>query len=71
MNVVHRILKYLKRFPGRGLLYKKCDEENAPDILGHVDADWASSIVDRQSTSGYVLDLRVSDLLKQEAECCG
>jgi hypothetical protein len=50
MAVVNRILRYLKMTPGRGLLYKKCDNRN---IEIYTDADWAGNIIDRRSTSGY------------------
>jgi len=36
--------------PGRGLLYKKCDNKN---IEIYTDTDWAGNIIDRRSTSGY------------------
>jgi hypothetical protein len=38
MAAVNRILRYLKMTPGRGLLYKKCDNRN---IEIYIDADWA------------------------------
>jgi hypothetical protein len=38
MATVNRILRYLKMTPGRGLLYKKCDNRN---IEIYIDADWA------------------------------
>ena len=50
METVYRILRYLKSAPGKGLLF-------APH--GHMrveafsDSDWAGSIEDRRSTSGY------------------
>jgi hypothetical protein len=50
MAAVNRILRYLKMTPGRGLLYKKCDNRN---IEIYTDADWAGNIIDRRSTSGY------------------
>jgi hypothetical protein len=50
MDVVIRILEYLKGSPGRGLCFKKIEHLS---ISGFTDADWASSITDRRSTSGY------------------
>lgn len=50
LDAVHRILRYLKGSPGKGLLFKS---------YGHLvvdcycDADWASCLDDRRSTSGY------------------
>ena len=50
LQAVHRILHYLKARPGRGILFKK----NGELILeAYTDADYAGSIVDRKSTSGY------------------
>ena len=50
LDAVYRILKYLKGLPGRGLLFRK-NEERKVEIF--VDADWAGSVIDRRSTSGY------------------
>lgn len=50
MKVVTRVLRYLKSSPGKGILFKK--GENLK-IEGYTDADWAGSIEDRRSTSGY------------------
>nr|KYP70981.1 Retrovirus-related Pol polyprotein from transposon TNT 1-94 [Cajanus cajan] len=45
-----RILRYIKKAPGRGLLYE--DKGNSK-IVCYSDADWAGSPSDRRSTSGY------------------
>ena len=50
MNAVIRILRYLKSSPGKGIVFTKGDNL---DIKGYTDADWAGSIDDRRSTSGY------------------
>jgi hypothetical protein len=50
MNAVIRILRYLKSSPGKGILFTKGD---SLDINGYTDADWAGSVQDRRSTSGY------------------
>ena len=50
MEVVYRILRYLKGTPGRGLWFRKNGHLN---LEGYCDADWASSRDDRRSTSGY------------------
>ncbi|XP_062118860.1 uncharacterized mitochondrial protein AtMg00810-like [Humulus lupulus] len=50
LNVVYRILRYLKQAPGKGLFFKKIDERK---VEVFTDADWAGSIDDRKSTSGY------------------
>ncbi|KZV44853.1 Cysteine-rich RLK (receptor-like protein kinase) 8 [Dorcoceras hygrometricum] len=50
MEVVYKILRYLKGSPGKGLLFQK---QNQRDIVAYTDADWASSISDRRSTTGY------------------
>jgi hypothetical protein len=50
MEAVYRILRYLKSAPGKGLmLYKNGHLE----VEGYTDVDWAGSITDRRSTSGY------------------
>jgi hypothetical protein len=50
MDAVHRILRYLKSAPGKGLMFSKHDHL---EVEGYTDADWAGSINDRKSTSGY------------------
>ena len=49
-NVVYRILRYLKRTPGRGLLFRK---HAHLQVEVYTDADWAGNIMDRRSTSSY------------------
>lgn len=51
LQVVFRILRYLKAILGKGLLFSKLDESF--DIKAFTDADYASSVDDRRSTSGY------------------
>ena len=46
-----RVLRYLKESLQLELEFRKV--ENSPKLVGYVDADWASNIVDRKSTSGY------------------
>ena len=50
LEAVNRILRYLKGSPGRGLLYKACGHLQ---VEAYTDADWAGSVMDRRSTSGY------------------
>ncbi|XP_024172378.1 uncharacterized mitochondrial protein AtMg00810-like [Rosa chinensis] len=50
MDAVVRILRYLKRAPGKGLMFSK---HNCLEVSGYTDADWAGCITDRRSTSGY------------------
>ncbi|KAM3291620.1 putative mitochondrial protein like [Capsicum chacoense] len=49
-DAVIRILKYIKKAPRQGLLYK---DKGHTDIVGYSDADWAGSPSDKRSTSGY------------------
>lgn len=51
MNVVMRILRYLKSAPGRGILFTK--NVDCQHVDAYTDADWAGAIDDRRSTSGY------------------
>lgn len=51
MNVIYRILRYLKGAPGRGLLFSK---NNITDIEGYMDVHWAGDQTTRKSTSGYL-----------------
>jgi hypothetical protein len=50
MDVVMRIIRYLKGCPGRGLLYTS---HGNLQVECYTDADWAGSLDDRRSTSGY------------------
>ncbi|KAM5585973.1 hypothetical protein ABKV19_005070 [Rosa sericea] len=50
MDAVVRILRYLKRAPGKGLMFSKY---HYLEVSGYTDADWAGCITDRRSTSGY------------------
>ncbi|RDX62582.1 hypothetical protein CR513_59068, partial [Mucuna pruriens] len=48
------ILKYIKSSLGKGLIY---EVRSHAQIVCYLDADWASSSSDRQSTTGYNRDL--------------
>ncbi|XP_044510058.1 secreted RxLR effector protein 161-like [Mangifera indica] len=48
-DAVIRILRYIKRTPGKGLVY---EDKGHTQIVGYSDADWAGSPSDRRSTSG-------------------
>ncbi|CAJ2657582.1 unnamed protein product [Trifolium pratense] len=50
LEAVYRILRYLKATPEKGLFFRKTNERNVSIFS---DADWAGSITDRRSTSGY------------------
>ena len=50
LAAVYRILRYLKMTPGKGLFFEKNTKRN---IEIYTDADWAGSVTDRRSTSGY------------------
>ena len=50
LNAVYRILRYLKQTPGKGLFFAKTNDRK---VKAFTDADWAGSINDRKSTSGY------------------
>ncbi|RVW13780.1 Retrovirus-related Pol polyprotein from transposon RE1 [Vitis vinifera] len=51
MNAVMRILRYLKNAPGKGILFAKNVDHQSIEV--YTDADWAGSVDDRRSTSGY------------------
>ena len=53
-NAVIRILKYIKKSPGKGLLY---GSNNHTRVVCYSDADWARSPFDRRSTSGYCISI--------------
>lgn len=50
MTAVIRILRYLKMTPGKGLFFQRTTNK---EIEIFSDADWAGSVTDRRSTSGY------------------
>ena len=50
LAAVHRILRYLKGSPGQGLLYSSHWHAKA---MACTDVDWAGSLTDRKSTTGY------------------
>lgn len=54
LQVVNRIIQYLKSSPGKGLLFKK---EKRLSMKVYTDADYARSIVDKRSTTGYCMFL--------------
>ncbi|KAL4025831.1 hypothetical protein IC575_014237 [Cucumis melo] len=49
-EAVNIILRYLKNTSGKGLMFRKT---NRKTIEAYTDSDWAGSVVDRKSTSGY------------------
>uniref|UniRef100_A0A2P2MWT8 Retrovirus-related Pol polyprotein from transposon TNT 1-94 n=1 Tax=Rhizophora mucronata TaxID=61149 RepID=A0A2P2MWT8_RHIMU len=50
LQATYRVLQYLKGVPGKGILFKR----NGGLVLEtYTDADYAGSIVDRKSTTGY------------------
>ncbi|XP_038885828.1 uncharacterized mitochondrial protein AtMg00810-like [Benincasa hispida] len=50
MTIVEHILRYLKGTPGKGLMFMKSDKRC---VEAYTDSNWAGSVVDRKSTSGY------------------
>ncbi|XP_062005695.1 uncharacterized mitochondrial protein AtMg00810-like [Rosa rugosa] len=50
LNIVKRILRYLKGSVGRGIMLKNNGNTN---IMGYADADWAGNALDRKSTTGF------------------
>jgi hypothetical protein len=50
LDIVHRILRYLKGTPGKGLWFAKSGHL---EVDGYSDSDWAGCQDDRRSTSGY------------------
>ncbi|RDX73164.1 putative mitochondrial protein, partial [Mucuna pruriens] len=54
LQSVERILQYLKASLGKGLLFRK---ERTLSMEIYTDADYAGSVVDRRSTSGYCMFL--------------
>lgn len=55
MIVVYRILKCLKNAYGKCLLFSK---NEALDIVGYMDSDWAMDQTNRKTTFGYFTFVR-------------
>ncbi|RDX62509.1 putative mitochondrial protein, partial [Mucuna pruriens] len=53
-TAVLRILKYIKKTPGQGLLY---EDKGDTHISCYCDADWAGSPIDRRSTTGFCISI--------------
>ena len=51
---VKRVLRYLKGSLERGLVYQKCGGLEPPELIMHVDADWATNPETRCSRTGVV-----------------
>lgn len=51
IKAVIRILQYLKSSPGRGIMFTKGDNLS---VEGYTNTDWAGSIDDKRSTTGYL-----------------
>ena len=49
-DVVIHILRYIKGTPSQGVLYENIGHTQ---IVRYCDVNWASSLTDRRSTSGY------------------
>ena len=50
LQAAYRVLHYLKENPGKGILFKKNDNHV---LEAYIDVDYAGSLVDRRSTTGY------------------
>ncbi|XP_071722733.1 uncharacterized mitochondrial protein AtMg00810-like [Rutidosis leptorrhynchoides] len=49
-----RIIKYVKKDPGKGLFMQK---QNSVEIRAYCDSDWASCIHSRRSTTGFCIKM--------------
>ena len=49
-----RVLRYVHSTSDYGLLYTR---STTPQLSGFTDSDWAGSVDDRKSTSGYVFSI--------------
>ncbi|RVW91874.1 Retrovirus-related Pol polyprotein from transposon RE1 [Vitis vinifera] len=54
MGVAKRVLKYVRGTPNLGVWYLKIE---GVKLDGYADGDWAGSIDDMKSTSGYVFTI--------------
>ena len=58
-HALERTLRYLRSTSDHGLVFQ-CGMPRGTELLGYVDADWASDVNDRKSTSGFVFMLGVA-----------
>eukprot|EP00253_Pinus_taeda_P012378 PITA_12378 len=54
LQAAKRILRYVKGTKKFGILYNVSEHS---DLVGYTDSDWAGSVDDRKSTSGYVFHM--------------
>lgn len=50
LQAAYKVLHYLKSTHGKGIIFKR---NGRIDLEAYTDEDWAGSLVDRRSTSGY------------------
>ena len=55
LNVVKRVIRYVKGTIDYGLLYKK--GESNSELISYSDSDFAGDVGDRKSTSGHIFFL--------------
>eukprot|EP00873_Tetraselmis_striata_P038512 jgi/Tetstr1/458776/TSEL_045160.t1 len=53
-QIATSVLRYLKGTPSHGLIFRKQLDNEAPDFLFFVDADWATFMPKRRSTTGFL-----------------
>ncbi|KAK9059410.1 hypothetical protein SSX86_022030 [Deinandra increscens subsp. villosa] len=54
LNIALRLLKYLKKSPGKGVLFSK---SSSFDLSAFADSDWAKCLVSRKSVTGFCVFL--------------
>ncbi|CAL1405320.1 unnamed protein product [Linum trigynum] len=54
LDAAHRILRYLKQSPGRGIFLAT---DSSLDLVAYCDADWGGCPTSRRSTTGYFIQL--------------
>jgi hypothetical protein len=69
LEVIKRVLRYLKRTMSKGLTYNRADP--SPVLTIYCDADWVTDPEDRHSRSGVVcfLGKKLETLFVSEASC--